>query len=260
MQVELVEQLLLPLVDQTPGGDDQTSREIAAKHQLLDVQAGHDGLVGTEVFCEQEPQRCAGQQLAVDGLELVRQRLELAGADGGHRVEPGGHPDPQRLRRQPELSPVPVEGPCGGEGTPRVSLAAAGSRSSSVLVPLSWRSSPADFLAVLDFRDVVRVVMHLSRQPVAATDRPHSADGAAPDRVRLDHTVPLTGCGDHGYCPVDRVGFGNRASLDRPRRDVGTTGHEHLCGRYPSDALHVTTPRQQRTAPLYLSHCADWGT
>ena len=47
-------------------------------HQLLDVEAGHDRLAGARVVGEQEAQRLAGQHLAVHGLDLVRQRVDLA--------------------------------------------------------------------------------------------------------------------------------------------------------------------------------------
>jgi hypothetical protein len=53
-QVESLVQLVLPLLDQTPGCDDQASLEIAPDQQLLDEKAGHDRLAGTRIVGEQE--------------------------------------------------------------------------------------------------------------------------------------------------------------------------------------------------------------
>ena len=83
---------------------------VAAEHQLLDVEPGHDRLAGTGVVGEQEPQRRARQQLAVDGLDLVRQRLDVAGRDREHRVEEAGERDPLRLGGELEVARVGVEG------------------------------------------------------------------------------------------------------------------------------------------------------
>ena len=49
------------------------------------------------------------QQLAVDGLDLVRQRLQVAGGHGQHRVEPARHLDPDGLSGQPVRGGVTVE-------------------------------------------------------------------------------------------------------------------------------------------------------
>ncbi len=106
---EPVEQLLLPLLHQAARRDDQASGEVTPQHQLLDVEPGHDRLPGTWVVGQQEPQRGAGQQLAVDRADLVRQRLQITGVDRDHRIELGRHPDPQRLYRQPEPRRIAVE-------------------------------------------------------------------------------------------------------------------------------------------------------
>ena len=63
------------------------------------------GIVG-----EQEAQRGARQQLAVDGADLVRQRLDVAGRDREHRVEQAGELDPLRLGHQLEGRRAGVEG------------------------------------------------------------------------------------------------------------------------------------------------------
>ena len=57
VQPELLPQLILPLLDQAAGRDDQAALQVTAEHQLLDVQARHDRLARAGVVGEQEPQR-----------------------------------------------------------------------------------------------------------------------------------------------------------------------------------------------------------
>ena len=64
---ELQVQLVLPLLDEAARGDDQAALESPRSDQLLDVEPGHDRLAGARVVGEQEAQRLARQQLAVDG-------------------------------------------------------------------------------------------------------------------------------------------------------------------------------------------------
>ena len=92
-QPELEEQLVLPLLDQSAGGDDQAPFDVVAQDELFDVEPGHDGFAGAGVIGEQEPQRGAGQQFAVDGADLVGQRPHVAGGHGEHRVEQAGQGD-----------------------------------------------------------------------------------------------------------------------------------------------------------------------
>jgi hypothetical protein len=46
----------------------------------------------------------------------VRQRIQVAGIDGEHGVVLAGHPDSQRLGREPERRTVAVEGRAGDGG------------------------------------------------------------------------------------------------------------------------------------------------
>ncbi len=101
-EAELLGHLVLPLLDQAARRDDQAALEVAADQQLLDQQPGHDGLAGAGIVGEQEAQRLARQHLAVDGGDLVRQRLDLRRADGEVGVEQVGEPDAVGLRRQPQ--------------------------------------------------------------------------------------------------------------------------------------------------------------
>ena len=60
---------------------------------------------------EREAQRLAGQHLAVDGLDLVRQRLEEAQVHREPRVEEVREPDPASLGREAEEVAVGIERP-----------------------------------------------------------------------------------------------------------------------------------------------------
>ena len=65
----------------------------------LDVSGGHG--------------RCRGcQQVAVDGLDLVGERVQVTGGHRQHRVELCRHLDPQRLHTQLEISRITGEPGC----------------------------------------------------------------------------------------------------------------------------------------------------
>ena len=122
-KVELVEQLLLPLLDQASWCDDEAAVEIATKHQLADVQPGHDRLARTRVVGEQEPQRLEWEQPAVDSFDLVGQRLDGGRTDGRERVEQVSELNATRFRGQLERCAVGVERPappCGDFDPPKI--------------------------------------------------------------------------------------------------------------------------------------------
>ena len=110
-QVEAAVELVLPLLGEAAGADDQAALQVAAGDQLLDEQAGHDGLAGAGIVGEQEAQRLARQHGLVDGRDLVRQRIDQRGVDGQHRVEQVGEADAVRLGDQAEQGAVAVEAP-----------------------------------------------------------------------------------------------------------------------------------------------------
>ena len=92
-EAELLRHLVLPLLDETARRDDQAALQVATDQQFLDEEPGHDRFAGAGVVGEQEAQRLARQHLAVDGSDLVRQRLDLGGGDREVGVEQVREPD-----------------------------------------------------------------------------------------------------------------------------------------------------------------------
>ncbi len=110
-QVEAPGQLVLPLLGEAAGADDQAALEIPAGDQLLDQESGHDGLASTGVVRQQEAQWLARQHRLVDGGDLVRQGLDHGRVDREHRVEQVRQADAVGLGDQAEERPVAVEAP-----------------------------------------------------------------------------------------------------------------------------------------------------
>ena len=94
-----------------PGATIRMRRASARMIELADVEAGHDGLAGTGVVGQDEPQRLAGEHRLVDGGDLVGQRLHVRGVDRHHRVEQEREVDPLGLAGELERGAVAVEGP-----------------------------------------------------------------------------------------------------------------------------------------------------
>jgi hypothetical protein len=79
--------------------------------EFADVEARHDGLPGSRVVGQDEPEGLAGQHRFVDGGDLVRERVHVRGVDCHHRVEQEREVDSLRLAGQLERGRVAVEGP-----------------------------------------------------------------------------------------------------------------------------------------------------
>ena len=94
--------LVLPLLGEAAGADDEAALQVAAGDQLLDQQPRHDGLAGARIVRQQEAQRLARQHALVDGCDLVRQRLDDRGVDGEHGIEQMGEMDALRFRHEAE--------------------------------------------------------------------------------------------------------------------------------------------------------------
>ena len=110
-QVEPTVELILPLLRETTGTDDQTPLQITASDQLLDEQPRHDGFAGARVIGEKKAKRLTGQHGFVDRGDLMGQRLDDRGMHGEHRVEEMREADSLRLGDQTEQRAVSVEAP-----------------------------------------------------------------------------------------------------------------------------------------------------
>lgn len=75
-QMETAVELVLPLLGQAAGANDQAALQVAARDQLLDEQACHDRLAGAGIVGQQEAQRLARQHRLVYRGDLVRQRID----------------------------------------------------------------------------------------------------------------------------------------------------------------------------------------
>lgn len=110
-KAEALAELVLPLLDQVAGADDQGALQIAAGKQFLDEEAGHDRLTRAGVVGEQETQRLTREHLAVDRRDLMRVRIDERGVNGEMRIEEMRQVNPAGFRYQAEESAVAVESP-----------------------------------------------------------------------------------------------------------------------------------------------------
>ena len=85
--------------------------------QLPDQQTGHDRLAGAGVVREQEPHARELEQVIVNGLKLVRQRIDAGDRKTEERVELVGHAELVRLQTEPQQGAV-----AGVRGGPLESL------------------------------------------------------------------------------------------------------------------------------------------
>ena len=99
-QVEAPVELILPLLGQAAGADDEAALEVSPGDELLDQQAGHDRLARAGVVGQKEAQGLAGEHLLVDGGNLVGQRLHDGRVDGQQGVKEGRQTDAMRLGDQ----------------------------------------------------------------------------------------------------------------------------------------------------------------
>ncbi len=99
-----------PLVGQVGGGDDQGALDQATELQFLDQQPAHDGLASARVVGDQEADAGLGEQVRVDRIHLVRQRIDLGHGNGEVRVVLEGQPDAVSFGGEAEVGGVAVEG------------------------------------------------------------------------------------------------------------------------------------------------------
>ena len=108
---ELLPQLVLPLLDQAPRGDDEATLDVAPDHQLLAEQPGHDRLTGTRIVSQEESERLTRQHLFVDSFDLMRKRVEIRRLDSKERIKQVSKRYPLRLGHEPEEIPVGIHRP-----------------------------------------------------------------------------------------------------------------------------------------------------
>ena len=96
---ELLLQLPLPLEREVRWGDDQDPLGEAAQLQLADQQPGHDRFPGAGVVGQQEPHAGELQQVVVDRLQLMRQRVDAGDRQPEIGIELPG--DSERVGIQP---------------------------------------------------------------------------------------------------------------------------------------------------------------
>ena len=72
-------------------------------------QPAHDRLAGPGVVGDQEADAGLREQVGVDGIHLVRQRIDLRHRDGEVRVVLEGQPDAMGFGGEPEVGRVAVE-------------------------------------------------------------------------------------------------------------------------------------------------------
>ncbi len=93
-QAELLEHFILPLLNQTAGGDDQDALGVGPHQQFTDEQPGHDRFARAGVVCQHVAQGLARQHGFIDGGDLVRQRFDVGGMNRHHRIEQMRQIDP----------------------------------------------------------------------------------------------------------------------------------------------------------------------
>ncbi len=110
-QAELLVKLVLPLLHEATRRNDEAAFQVTANGQFLDEKTGHNCLPRTGIVGKQESQRLARQHLAVDGRNLVRQRLDARGVDGKVGIEQMGEPDAVGFRNKPKQMPIGIKRP-----------------------------------------------------------------------------------------------------------------------------------------------------
>ncbi len=110
-QVEAVVQLVLPLLGEAAGANDEAPLQVASRNQLLHEQPGHDGLAGARVVGQEKSERLARQHGLIDGRDLMRQRIDQRRVDCQHGVKQMCELNAVQLGHQTEEVAVAVEAP-----------------------------------------------------------------------------------------------------------------------------------------------------
>ena len=85
--MKFLKELILPLLGEISGRNDQAALQVAADDQLLKQQARHDRLSCAGVICQYIAQWKSGQHLLIDGRNLMRKRLNRRCMHGKIRIK-----------------------------------------------------------------------------------------------------------------------------------------------------------------------------
>src|SRR5947209_7529938 len=110
-QVEAAAEFVLPLLDEVPRTDDQAPVKIAAGDKFLYEKASHDGLTGTRIVREEEPQGLAGKHFGVHRCNLVGKWLNERRMHGQQRIEEICELDAASFGDEAEMVPVAIKAP-----------------------------------------------------------------------------------------------------------------------------------------------------
>ena len=75
-------EFVLPLLGEIARAHDHAAMQVAADQQFFDEQPGHDRLAGAGIIRQKKPERLPRQHLAVNGSDLMRQRVDHRSVDG----------------------------------------------------------------------------------------------------------------------------------------------------------------------------------
>ena len=110
-ELEPAGELVLPLLGEAAGADDQTAFQVATGDEFLDQEPRHDGLAGPGVVSQQESQWLPRQHGVVDSGYLVGKRIHHRGVHSKDGIVEVGQVDALSLGNEPEEMAVAVERP-----------------------------------------------------------------------------------------------------------------------------------------------------
>ena len=108
LRVELFLQLALPLEGEVGGADDQNALGEPAQLELADEQAGHDRFPRAGIVRQQEAHARELEQMVVNGLELVWQRVHAGNREPEVGIELVGDAERVCLQPEPEQAAVAI--------------------------------------------------------------------------------------------------------------------------------------------------------
>ncbi len=92
--------LAQPLVSEMARDNDERASHQPAVLELLQKQASHDRLAGAGVVRQEKTDAVGGQNRVIDGINLMRQRVNLGDVYCKERIELVGEADAQRFQCQ----------------------------------------------------------------------------------------------------------------------------------------------------------------